>query len=46
MQLGTSVILLFAVFLTRESIADIVFVAEGHLQGQTANFKSKNKKTE
>ena len=41
MKLGTSVIPLFRVILTRQSISEIILIIQGHLQGQKVNFKIK-----
>ena len=41
MKLGTSVIPHFHVILTRQSISYIIFMTQGHLQGQKVNFKVK-----
>ena len=41
MKLGTSVIPHFYVILTEQSISEIIFNIQGHLQGQKVNFKVK-----
>ena len=43
--MGTSVIPRFDMILTGKSIYGIVFMIQGHLQGQNVNSKVKNKKS-
>ena len=44
MKPGTSVIPHFHVILTEQSISCIIFMTQGHLQGQKVNFKVKKAK--
>ena len=41
MKPGTSVIPHFRVILTGQSISSIIFMTQGHFQGQKAHFKVK-----
>ena len=40
-KVGTSIILIFHAILTGNSISYIIFMIQGHLQGQKLNFKAK-----
>ena len=43
-KLGASVIPFFYMILTGQSISKTIFIIQGHLQGQTVNFKVKQEK--